>query len=376
MIKETKAILKKPRTPLKRFRSLAGRLQHAARILPSARAFFTPINNALRGLPAFIGLGRNSPVRRALLDMACLIRDLARRPTHVSELVPQGPEYTGFCDASAFGAGGVWFGGSKPLEPLVWRVQWPTDITNEVVLLSNPTGRLTNSDLEMAGVLLQETVLEARLGHEMRSTHTAIGSDNSPAVAWTTRMATRSASPISYHLLKGFAMRQRVTRSAPPSVYHVAGIRNKLADVASRPLAGVPDHFHLLEKTPDIMCPDQFLTLFNTSYPLPQMRLWHNVQPPSVLWCNVISTLRGQLLEKRRWTIKLEKLPGPTGPAMPVNAASTRTCGTYQKHSSKHAALPLPPGFELESSGMRSRLDPKQLKKPPSHGANPRSGWV
>jgi hypothetical protein len=43
LLQEIKAV------PLARFRSLAGRLQHAARILPAARAFFTPINNALKG---------------------------------------------------------------------------------------------------------------------------------------------------------------------------------------------------------------------------------------------------------------------------------------------------------------------------------------
>jgi hypothetical protein len=36
LLKEVKNILKKRRVPLKRFRSLAGRLQHAARILPAA----------------------------------------------------------------------------------------------------------------------------------------------------------------------------------------------------------------------------------------------------------------------------------------------------------------------------------------------------
>ena len=49
LLKEVKAILKKRRVPLKRFRSIAGRLQHAARILPAAKAFFTPLNNALKG---------------------------------------------------------------------------------------------------------------------------------------------------------------------------------------------------------------------------------------------------------------------------------------------------------------------------------------
>jgi hypothetical protein len=57
LLKELKSILKKCRVPLKGFRSIAGRLQHAARILPAAtKAFFAPVNNALRGAPTFVGL--------------------------------------------------------------------------------------------------------------------------------------------------------------------------------------------------------------------------------------------------------------------------------------------------------------------------------
>jgi hypothetical protein len=81
---------------------------------------------------------------------------------------------------------------------------------------SNPAGPLTN----LAGVLLfQEALLEARLDPAMAAAHTAIGLYNSLAVALTTGMVTRSASPISYHLLKGFATQQRGTWSAPPSIY-------------------------------------------------------------------------------------------------------------------------------------------------------------
>jgi len=141
-----------------------GRLQHATRILPAARGFFMPLYNALKGLPESIGLSCHGEVRHALLDVANVIRDLASRPTHVKELVQQLLNYTGYCDASAFGAGGVWFGANIALPPSVWRVQWPADITNNVISDANPDGRLTNSDLEMAAVVLQEAVLEARLG--------------------------------------------------------------------------------------------------------------------------------------------------------------------------------------------------------------------
>jgi hypothetical protein len=94
LIKEVRSILRKTRIQLKRFRSIVGRLQHAARILPAARGFFTPLYNALKGLPESIGLSRHEEVRRTLLDVVNVIRDLASRPTHVKELVQQWLNYT------------------------------------------------------------------------------------------------------------------------------------------------------------------------------------------------------------------------------------------------------------------------------------------
>jgi hypothetical protein len=78
LTKELRKVLRKQRVPLKRFRSLIGRLQHATRILPAAKSFFTPLNESLRGLPQFIGLGRHGEARKALLDTGALIKDLAR----------------------------------------------------------------------------------------------------------------------------------------------------------------------------------------------------------------------------------------------------------------------------------------------------------
>ena len=258
LIKEVRAILRKTRVQLKRFWSIVGRLQHAARILPAARGFFTPLYNALKGLPASIGLGRHGEIRHALLDVANVIQNLASRPTHVNELVQQLLNYAGYCDASAFGASGVWFGANMASAPSVWRVQWPSDITNDVVSDANPNGRLTNSDLELAAVVLQEAVLEACLGPSIAGTQAAIGSDNTPTVAWSTRMASRSGSPIPFRLLRGRAMRQRTNPSAPTAVFHVAGMENILANVASRHVTGIVSHYHMFENNPSAMCPKDF----------------------------------------------------------------------------------------------------------------------
>jgi hypothetical protein len=232
LLKELHKVLRKQQVPLKHFCSLLGRLQYATWILPSAKSFFTPLNEALRRLLAFIGVGRHGEVRQALLDTGALIKDITRRPTNVGELVPQDFDYTGFCNASAFGAGGVWFSANKFLPPLVWRINFSADITSQVVLQNNPTGALTNSDLEMAGVLLQYLALE-QLVPNLRHAQVAILCDNSPAVAWTKKMATHASSLVARRLLRGLAMRQRFTRTAPPEIYHVAGKTNILVDVAS-----------------------------------------------------------------------------------------------------------------------------------------------
>jgi hypothetical protein len=361
LLKELRKVLKKPRVPLKRFCSLAGRLQHAARILPAAKAFFTPLNDALRGMPSFIGLGRHGEVRKALLDAGALIQELSRRPTHVSELVEQDPHYIGFCDASAFGAGGVWFSGSESLQPSVWRVEFPADITNQVVSDSNPHGALTNSDLELTGVLLHYAVLE-QLIPDLAHVQVVIGCDNTPAVAWTKRMATRASSPIAYRLLRGLAMRQRATHAAPPAIYHVAGDQNTLADVASRAL-------------PSVSHPSAFLSHFNARFPHPQSPSWHRVHLSSDLCSNVISTLRGQQLELRRWMTKTGRNTGKIGAGMRSEPAPIPTCVTSADRTDITFSLPLPPGFELASTEKVGKLATSLWKRPCVTWRKP-SSWL
>jgi len=171
-------------------------------------------------------------------------------------------------------------------------------------------------------------------------------------------------------------MRQRSNRYAPTAVFHVAGLENVLADVASRPVAGIAEHFHLFEKDPHAMCPITFLTHFNTSYPLTQKQHWLNAQPPSALWSNVISTLRGRQLELRRWTMTCEELGGITGPRMHASVESIPGSESSQKSRNNRTSLPLPPGFKLAYSGVQFKLDTRVWKCPPSRGANPRHGWI
>jgi hypothetical protein len=122
------------------------------------------------------------------------------------------------------------------------------------------------------------------------------------------------------------------------------------------PLLVSPPHFHLLEQSPSAMCPQAFLTIFNCKYPLPQQRFWNNVQPPSALWCNLISVLCGQRLALWQWMITLDAPHGPTGLLMPNSVASAPGCNTIPSACNKLIPLPLPPGFKLAYLGMQSKL--------------------
>jgi hypothetical protein len=65
-------------------------------------------------------------------------------------------------------------------------------VTASVRSFSNPTGTITNSDLEMAGVLILWLVMEA-VCQPLQEKRVALFSDNSPAVGWTKRLASRKS---------------------------------------------------------------------------------------------------------------------------------------------------------------------------------------
>jgi hypothetical protein len=358
IISEIRKILKKKNVQLRRYRRIVGKLRHVALIMPSTKGLFSPINKALQGEPKTIGLGKNSEVRAALLDLATMVKALGARPTHVKELVPDDDHYVGYCDACAAGAGGVWFSGDLHMDPIVWRVEFPPEISSQVVSDSNPTGNLTNSDLEMAAVLLHYMVLQQTT--DMKHKRAGTFSDNTPTVSWSTRMADRSKSATAGRLLRGLAAIQRATQAGPFTVASVAGKKNQMADVASR-------SFHIR----DDAC---FLTLFQTTFPLPQQQSWKIVHLMPAQISNVTSTLAGKRLPLPRWTTTYEQRTGRAGSSSPPMPAATPTCRTFQKPSSRtslsvslHGS-----GVGTTAEGLKSKLKPQ---KPPSVTWHKPSCW-
>ena len=58
-----------------------------------------------------------------------------------------------------------------------------------MVSFDNPTGTITNSDLEMAGMVLHYLVLEHDLVALQHVPHVAVWCDNMPKVSWTNKLS-------------------------------------------------------------------------------------------------------------------------------------------------------------------------------------------
>lgn len=178
--------------PLLEFESVTAKLRHAFTALPEGRGLLSPCNWVLRGRPATIYLHRNVALLEAIRDILILLTNSVACPTTCRSLVSGWPDFVGIVDASSYSVGGIIIGEKASCPPTVFRVQWPADVTSEVVSFTNPTGRLTNSDLEMAGLLLLWLCIEGVCG-PVRQRHVALFSNNSPTVSWVQRMATRQS---------------------------------------------------------------------------------------------------------------------------------------------------------------------------------------
>ena len=142
------------------FESVTVRLRHAFLAVQGGKGQLSPCNRLLRKLPEVVYFHLNAPLFLAIKDMCTILHKSTTQPTRCNKLVAGWLDYVGICDASSFGAGGVIIGELSDCCPTVFRLQWPPDITASVVSDKNKGGTLTNSDLEMAGLLLLWLMIE------------------------------------------------------------------------------------------------------------------------------------------------------------------------------------------------------------------------
>jgi hypothetical protein len=294
--------------PFAEFRSVIAKLRHAFITIPAGRGLLSPFNEILRVETNTIYVHKNKALLNALKECKLFLRESGSTPTKCSALVTAWPDYIGVKDASSHGVGGIIIGENKAAPPTVFRLKWPTDITNAVISDTNPTGTITNSDLEMGGLLLLWLVME-EVCPRLNGAHVALFSDNSPTVHWIQRMASRK-SKVAMQLIRALALRLHIQKASPLTPLHIAGVQNQMTDIPSRSFGSEPRWFCKTD--------NDLLTLFNKLFPLPNQASWSVFQPSPAICTRVISVLRMKDTTTDEW----RRVPqrgtwlGGTGPPM------------------------------------------------------------
>ena len=310
------SLLLRKRTSVTEWHQLLGELRSMSLAVPGSRGCFSFLQHALRPNAKRIKITKE--VHDQLKDFLWLAKDVASRPTHLSEIVPTPPTYYGAMDAARAGMGGVWFppGPPAPLAlqphtqdqlqaPILWRAQFPRYIQDKLVSFQHPTGTITNSDLELAGTIAHDDILTTEV--PVQHLTTCALSDNTPAVAWRNKGSTTTTGPAAY-LLQVSALHQRHHRYKP-EFHHIPGTANSMADDCSR-------LWHLTDS--------QLLSYFNSTYPQPSSWQLRHLRPA------MLSALTSSLLRKRSTPesylheIKRPKRPGSYGRRFAPRSLSTR----------------------------------------------------
>jgi len=264
----------------KEMETLRGKLQHATMGYPAAKPLMGPFHKTIRHRQRWTTI--TPEMRSAAKEFRYVLKHAANHPTLARHIVPTMPAYCGPHDASGLGAGGVWFSGTKLIQPTVWRIEWPDNIRANLVSFKNPHGNITNSDLELAGAILQLLVLEAIV--TLEDCNTMLASDNTPTVGWIRKLSC-SSSNVATELLKVLGARMMHGKFPPPQIHHIAGVDNKLADYASRRFSS---------KGPDGSTRPysdfQFLTDFTHTFPT-QNTSWRLFQLNSAIVSRIIAIL-------------------------------------------------------------------------------------
>jgi len=132
----------------KEFESVIAKIRHAFTAILAGRGLLTPCNKMLQMKPPVVYLHQNAVLLAAVAGCCTLLRESSESPTRCRKLVSGRPDYIGVCDASSHGVGGVVFGETESCPPTVFWWKWSPEVKE-----AYQSKRITNSDLEMAGLL-------------------------------------------------------------------------------------------------------------------------------------------------------------------------------------------------------------------------------
>ena len=95
----------------------------------------------------------------------------------------------GYTKKLGLGCGGVWIDPNEDGAYYVWRLPWTEDIKADLVSSDNPQGWITNYDIELAALVLQEAAFTfVSTNPTWRDPFT--GSNNTPTADWTFQEAS------------------------------------------------------------------------------------------------------------------------------------------------------------------------------------------
>jgi hypothetical protein len=225
------ATLCKRRTSKCKYQQLLGTLRSSAPSLYGANNLFLSLQYALRECTK--NRVKITPlVRQMLHDWILLATEANKCPVPLHTADPRAPHLLGATNASKFGMGGCWTAMTIDghTSNYLWCTPFPSIIQENLVSSHNPTGSITNSNLELAAIIQGSTFM-ALLGHTPYA-HILLASDNIPTVSWVAKGATMSTGPAAY-LLHLLAQRRRQTPYTLTPVY-TPGNTNTIADCCSR----------------------------------------------------------------------------------------------------------------------------------------------
>ena len=205
--------------------------------IPGAPGLFSLLQEAFWHFKSSrLRIRRLKAVYGFLDDFWWLAKVTVSRPTRIAELVPSNPALLGACNTAGTGMGGVAFiPSSNPIDdddvvPILWRKPFPIKIEKKLVSFSNPTGSITNSDLELCGNIAHHNVIAQFADISERTIATL--SDNIANVYWLCKGSTTTTGPAAY-LLCLQAHHQRFHRYCSLHDY-IPGPANDMADICSQ----------------------------------------------------------------------------------------------------------------------------------------------
>ena len=190
------------------------KVQHVLKVLPAVRAIFNTINRVLgirQGLKT-VFIRKNNKPEKSISGFQILLREAHREPTKCKQLVTVGSHFVGVMGAAKEGMRGVVVGKMDTCASTVFCLEWPQGVQDMVCTKDNPDGPITNSDLDMAGLLLCWLVMEEAamcLCHK----HVGLYCDNSVMVSCVSQRATL-ASKVVGPLVMALALRLKARQAS------------------------------------------------------------------------------------------------------------------------------------------------------------------